>query len=470
MAPGEKCMRCMRRSRHWFFVALQRGTSRNEGDWELPDHIACYRDIGASLQGRAQTWLAQLCGQTIDNRSPPLRGAAATQLFANGVSWHKTWCRSLSIPHSPTMNAPTLEQVRRYAIGRSLFKPTTLRRAVCKLGFVQADPIRAPARAQDLTLRHRVKDYRAGDLERVYARLPLEEAFFINYGFLDRETELLLHPRSGRNSPWDASRRRHANALLDFVRERGEVHPRDVDAHFGHGSVRNYWGGTSNLTTHLLDALHYRGLLRVVRRDSGIRTYAAREVAPPVRDAKLRAARLDALVDVVVQAYAPLPAASLGYALGRLRYAVPQWRPQLKAAIERARARLSHARLGGQVWYWPAKEQLHDRWAGSGEALYLLTPFDPIVWDRRRFHLLWGWDYRFEAYTPVAKRKLGYYALPLLWRDDIVAWANITTKQGSLDCQLGFLHGRPREPAFERALEAELASIRSFLTSRKPER
>ena len=50
----------------------------------------------------------------------------------------------------------------------------------------------------------------------------------------------------------------------------------------------------------------------------------------------------------------------------------------------------------------------------------LLTPFDPIVWDRRRFELLWGWAYRFEAYTPVAKRKLGYYALPMLWREHVM--------------------------------------------------
>ena len=80
----------------------------------------------------------------------------------------------------------TLDHLRRYAVARSLFKPTTLRRAIEKLGFVQADPIRAPARAQDLTLRHRVIGYVAGDLERRYARLPIEEDFFINYGFLPR--------------------------------------------------------------------------------------------------------------------------------------------------------------------------------------------------------------------------------------------------------------------------------------------
>ena len=50
----------------------------------------------------------------------------------------------------------TLDDLRRYAVARTLFKPTTLARAIDKLGFVQADPIRAPARAQDLILRHRV--------------------------------------------------------------------------------------------------------------------------------------------------------------------------------------------------------------------------------------------------------------------------------------------------------------------------
>ena len=52
---------------------------------------------------------------------------------------------------------------------------------------MQADPIRAPARAQDLTLRHRVAGYRAGDLERLYRALGIEEDVFINYGFVTRE-------------------------------------------------------------------------------------------------------------------------------------------------------------------------------------------------------------------------------------------------------------------------------------------
>ena len=70
--------------------------------------------------------------------------------------------------------------LRRHAVARSLFAKTTLPEAVARLGFVQADPIRAPARAQDLTLRHRVRDYRAGDLERRYAQLPIEEDCLVN--------------------------------------------------------------------------------------------------------------------------------------------------------------------------------------------------------------------------------------------------------------------------------------------------
>jgi uncharacterized protein YcaQ len=104
-----------------------------------------------------------------------------------------------------TMAAITLEHLRHHALSRSLFAPTTLPRAIAKLGFVQADPIRAPARAQDLTLRHRVKDYRAGDLERRYPRLAGEEDYFVNYGFMPHALQQLMHPRSARTA-WPESR------------------------------------------------------------------------------------------------------------------------------------------------------------------------------------------------------------------------------------------------------------------------
>src|SRR5262245_21006860 len=179
------------------------------------------------------------------------------------------------------MPSPLLADLRRYAVARSLFPPTTLKRAIETLGYVQADPIRAPARAQDLTLRHRVRNYRAGDLERLYAALGIEEDFFLNYGFVSRALHLLMHPRSNTHVS-ARTRGKLAQRLLAFVRERGPVHPREVDEHFAVGTVVNYWGGSSSATTHLLEAMHYTGLLRVARRDRGIRIYATRTAEPPL--------------------------------------------------------------------------------------------------------------------------------------------------------------------------------------------
>jgi len=153
--------------------------------------------------------------------------------------------------------AITLDGMRQLAVDRSLFPPTTLKRALHRMGFVQADPIRAPARAQDLILRHRVKSYRTCDLERRYAELGIHEDFFINYGFVTTEIQALMHPRAdscvpaeGR-LPWPGARKKRAQLVLEFVRERRIVHPQEVDDHFSHGTVRNYWGGKSNATTHL---------------------------------------------------------------------------------------------------------------------------------------------------------------------------------------------------------------------------
>jgi uncharacterized protein YcaQ len=362
----------------------------------------------------------------------------------------------------------TLDDLRRFAVARSFFAPTTLKRAFQRLGFVQADPIRAPARAQDLTLRHRVKDYRAGDLERRYAKLGVEEDFFVTYGFVTRSLQALMHPRSDTCvpaesfRPWPAERRKRARLLLEFVRERGAVHPREVNDRFSHGTVRNYWGGSSSATTQLLDAMHYRGFLRVARREGGIRIYATHEHGPGPTDAAARRARMDALVDVVVRIYAPLPGASLRVFVRRLRFAVPQWQGELRGALHRAQQRLSHARVDGVDWYWPGGEDAEHHEAS--DTVRLLAPFDPVVRDRARFERLWGWVYRFEAYTPAPKRKRGYYALPLLWRDRVVGWGNLLVKNGELESQFGYVESRPpRDRGFKRELEAELDRMRAFL-------
>src|ERR1700680_3793967 len=102
--------------------------------------------------------------------------------FGQSTRWPRVY-DGIRLGSRPSVMSLTLDNLRRFAVARSLFPPTTLERALGTLGFVQADPIRAPARVQDLSLRHRVEGYRAGDLERRYDTLDVAEDVFVNYGF-----------------------------------------------------------------------------------------------------------------------------------------------------------------------------------------------------------------------------------------------------------------------------------------------
>ena len=89
--------------------------------------------------------------------------------------------------------------------------------------------------------------------------------------------------------------------------------PRDVQAHFDHGRIKR-WGSDLNVSAHLLEGLHYRGLLRVARREAGSRIYQAIEHPPQDDSPGARLARAGRLLDMAVQLYSHRPpAASLGY-------------------------------------------------------------------------------------------------------------------------------------------------------------
>jgi len=368
----------------------------------------------------------------------------------------------------------SLPVLRRYAIARSLFAPMTLRRAIDRLGFVQADPIRAPARAQDLILRPRVKRYREGDLDRRYQALAVDEDHFVNYGYLPKRHRELLHPRPPTARRGVGTAEEQVEQLLAFAHEHGEIHPRRVAAHFDLGRVENYWGGQSQASTQLLERLHFQGLLRVARRDDGIRIYmpcasasrvgngAEPATEGPAIDPRRRA---EALVSLVVALYAPLPASSLTQLVAKLKFAAPQLRDELAQTRARAQELYQHATLAGTTWYWPRSERPTDySLESSPPIIRLLAPFDPVVWDRLRFEAFWGWPYRFEAYTPAKRRQLGYYALPLLWREKVIGWGNLAVSGGRLQARFGYRTGaQPGSRVFRRELAAELERFAEFL-------
>ncbi|AFZ68350.1 DNA glycosylase AlkZ-like family protein [Deinococcus peraridilitoris] len=358
----------------------------------------------------------------------------------------------------------TVQQLRAFALSRSLDCGSDLASVIRSLGFVQADPIRAPARAQDLILMQRLPGYRAGDLERHYPSLDIEEDMLQNYGFVPRDVQVLVHPREIGTLKIESAAPGLSARVLDFVRERGAVHPRDLDEHFGRVQVGNYWGGTSNAATRVLDGLHYRGELRVVRRDKGVRVYEAAHHLHALRERPLpREEQARGLLGLLLRQLAPVSTTSLGYVVSLLGYGAPHLKTELRAALKGLEA--SRATVDGVTYLWPVGE-LPD--GASSRRVRLLAPFDPLVWDRRRFAHLHGWSYKFEAYVPAPKRVLGYYALPLLWEDQAIGWANLrVVKPGKGPAELrhdvGFVAGQPKSKAFQRALNSELDRYRAFL-------
>jgi uncharacterized protein YcaQ len=355
----------------------------------------------------------------------------------------------------------TLAEVSRRAVLGSLARPMPIGRAVAALGFVQADPIRAPARAQDLILRHRVAGYRAGDLERRFPRLGLQEDFLYAYGFMPDETWRLLHPRhdadsaDGRHVPTGL-----AAEVLAHVRRHGATHPAELADSFGKDRAVNGWGGFSKATTRALQSLHYHGLLRVARRRDGIRIY---EATPPHGEPEAPTERLRRLVMLVTRILAPVPDTGLSTTfalLGRGAPGLGKWRDTVTQLL--VSGELESGELEGVRYLWPAAMRAADATDARREVRFL-APFDPIVWDRRRFEHLWGWPYRFEAYTKPPNRQFGYYAMPLLWGDQVIGWVNVTTPDGRLDVEAGFAGSRPKDRAFLRSFDAEVARMEAFL-------
>ncbi|HEY9676850.1 MAG TPA: crosslink repair DNA glycosylase YcaQ family protein [Drouetiella sp.] len=346
------------------------------------------------------------------------------------------------------MMLDSISALRAHAINNTLFGFKSLRGAMDQLGFVQADPIRSPAPAQDLILRHRVNNYRVGNLDQKFESLGLEEDFFYAYGFMPEKTWHLLHPRD-RGPMTDLQ-----SQVFDYVQKNGALHPRDLELHFGSEREVNAWGGYSKATTRALENLHRRGLLRVTRRERGIRIY---ECAKQKRDETSDEHRANELVLLIVSIFEPIPLKQL--------FKLPFSKPEsiktqdVVNKLLKQGALICHSVEG--VDY--ITRSLNTKPREAPNMVRILAPFDPLVWDRPRFSLLWDWDYRFEAYTPVAKRIRGYYAMPILWRDDVVGWANVSVQNDKLEVEVGYEKKFNRSAEYKLELKNEISRLEHFL-------
>jgi len=348
-----------------------------------------------------------------------------------------------------------MQQLRTHALSHALANPTTLAAAIDRLGFIQADPIRSPATAQDLILRHRVEGYKAGDLTRDYASMDVEEGFLYAYGFLRRD--IWLH-RQHSHDP--AALPEMERKVLEIVRGSGPMHPKDLEAQLGRERATNGWGSFSKASTLALQHLQWHGLLRIAGRENGIRTYEA--VPPPSSDRMAPVDRFKQLVLAEANVMAPIPQKGLQSLVAGLRSIsfpeVPDHRKVIKELLNSGE--LQQRTVDGISYVWPASETVHEE---LPRHVRFLAPFDPLVWDRGRFEHFWNWTYRFEAYTPQAKRIRGYYAMPLLWGDDVIGWANAIVKGGKLDVEVGFVDKQPADHKFRSELDAEITRLETFL-------
>lgn len=346
----------------------------------------------------------------------------------------------------------TREQFRKRVVRNSLFAPRSLGEAMKRLGFVQADPIRCPARAQDLILRHRVRNYRAGDLEQAYPKLGLEECYLYAYGFLSRDLWRVIHP-NGNETLSDDER-----AALEVVEQHGPLHPKELEAHVGGERVRNYWGGFSRSAKMALEALQDCGALRVARREKGIRVY---EAAMAFEQNATSEERFKEIVLAALRAMGATTRSFLLKELSHFRYLIEppaERRRCVQVLIDAGRIRTDF--VDGVEYISVADATVGRR---SLNDVRILAPFDPIVRDRDRFEHLWRWTYRFEAYTPKAKRQLGYYAMPVLWRDQVVGWANTSVVENRLEVELGYVKGRPKGKEYRAAVKTEVERMARFL-------
>jgi uncharacterized protein YcaQ len=303
-----------------------------------------------------------------------------------------------------------------------------------RLGSIQFDPLSVAGRNHDLVLHARVEDYDPRWTEELlYARRELFEAY--NKGLSLLPTSELPWYRVS----WDlnaprlrdgilAEQAEVATKILERIRTEGPLSTLDFDR----GPAVDWWWAPTNVARAVLEAYGVSGVLGLARREGNRRVY-----------------------DLVERLF---PAELLAHE-------VPL-REQLRhKLLSRFRAHGLLGRSGsGELWIGvgkakpdpndpdrPSRLELHDELIESGElvpvnvdgvrgeryvlrdelallesppepppGVALLAPLDPLMWDRALLRPLYDFDYIWEVYVPEAKRRWGYYVLPILFRDRLV--------------------------------------------------
>jgi uncharacterized protein len=337
--------------------------------------------------------------------------------------------------------------------------------AVRRMGALQIDTISVVARSPYLVLWSRLGAYEPRWLNELLAEGKLFEYWSHEASFLPVEDYALYRPRmlDHRWAKW-----RYAHALMERepeavarllarVREHGPVRSADFTRE---GSAGTWWDWKPE--KRMLESLFTAGELMIARREGFQRVYDLRErVLPGWDDARLPSAE-EVRRALVLKAVRALGVARPGWIPDYFRMG----KPAARATAERLAEEGALLRVAVEGWKEPAlvhpdhAEAAAEATEGRLRATHttLLSPFDPVVWDRRRAAELFRFRYRIEVYTPAAKRRYGYYVLPILYRGALVGRLDAKAHRRDGTFEVKALHLEPGVRGTGR-LAAELARV-----------
>lgn len=411
-------------------------------------------------------------------------------------------------PNEPVGNVPELsiEAARRIALAASMLsgpRPERvtahhLKKVLDTLGVVQIDSVARVVRSHYLPFFSRLGPYPMSRLDRLlhvehhaieywtheaaYARPEVIAAF-------DRTREEWFRHDYGQR---DAEHGADFRTLMADVEEALVSAPgtaRELDSRIRHDipeGDRDHWGWNPSRVKSAAEALFRAGRISVTARNRHFeRVYALPgDVSPalPLPPLHFGPASEPALgatpgigsiprgisgVDndlgfLVTTAAKALGVATTSGLADYFRQPVTEVRPVV-ADLE-ARGILEPVRVAGlRAHLWPDARRPR-----RVEATALLAPFDPFVFDRRRIAWLFDFDYRIEIYTPAVKRRYGYYVLPFLFGERLVARVDLARHAASRTLRVEAVHWEPWCAGEERlraasALEGELEAMRTWL-------
>jgi uncharacterized protein YcaQ len=382
-----------------------------------------------------------------------------------------------SMSAAPTVaGSLSRSQARRVALVAQGFRdprhtvPTmrTFNRTLGRTGVLQIDSVNVFQRAHYMPLFSRMGRYDTDLLKRAAERPPRKIVEYWAHVAAFMPVDLWPHMQhrmaryreSGHEWLIMRAKPELAESLLAEVREVGPATARDLDD--GLPRVKEHWGWNWSDTKKALEYLFFAGRLAVAGRNSAF------ERLYDVPERVLPAAVLDAPTPTVEEANLELVRrAAMSHGVGTelclrdyFRMGQAATRPAIDALVE------SGELLPVSVEGWARPAYLHKdaRLPRKVDARALLSPFDPVVWERARTEHLFGFRYRIEIYVPEGKRVHGYYVLPFLLGDQLVARVDLKADRQRRVLQVKSAFAEPGAPeATASELAEELAEAALWL-------